>query len=164
MPAYKNEKYLKLVNYVKSEQQTFYRLAYSYVKERESAQDIVQTAIYKALTSVDKLKSPEFMKTWMYRIIINSSISYLRKNKKVVVLEDFSHIPSTENISVDDKLDLYEAIDSLNENYKTVIILRYFEELKLEEISAILNCNINTVKTRLYTALNKLKVEMEGEV
>ena len=49
------------------------------------------------------------------------------------------------------------------EKYRSIIILRYFEDLKLQEIAEILNQNVNTVKTRLYTGLKKLRIEMNDE-
>jgi len=58
---------------------------------------------------------------------------------------------------------LKAALDNLSLNYRTIIILRYFEDLKLREIAEILNENINTVKTRLYTGLKKLRIQMNDE-
>jgi len=60
----------------------YYRLAYSYVKNSDDALDIVQESIYKAFASLDSLKSPSYIKTWFYKIIVNTSIDFLRKKRK----------------------------------------------------------------------------------
>ncbi|WP_202709945.1 sigma-70 family RNA polymerase sigma factor [Sporosalibacterium faouarense] len=162
MPWKKNSQYLKLVDYIKNNQNMFYRLAYSYTKNEQEALDVVQEAIYKALTSVDKLKKPEFMKTWMYRIIVNTAISHIRENKKSITTNKIPDICLEDSNSLDISLDLYDAIDQLDEKQKTVILLKYFEDMKFKDIAIITESNINTVKTRLYSAISKLKKIIEG--
>lgn len=61
-------------------------------------------------------------------------------------------------------IDLYEAIDHLAPKQKTLIILRFFEDMKIEDIAMTLGVNSNTIKTRLYTALKKLRSNMEEKV
>lgn len=164
MSTYNNCNYTKLVEYIKANQNTFYRLAYSYVKHQDTALDIVQESIYKALTSVNSLKNPEYIKTWLYRIIVNTSISYIRKNKRIIVTDEVPEVIQYDDVHFADKLYLYAALDRLDEKHKTVIVLRYFEDLKIEEIAKITECNVNTVKTRLYAGIRKLKAMIEGEV
>ena len=60
-------------------------------------------------------------------------------------------------------IDLKQALDHLPEKYRTVIILRFFEDLKIEEIAEILNENTNTIKTRLYKALEKLRLQLRDK-
>ncbi|ETJ29097.1 RNA polymerase sigma factor SigV, partial [human gut metagenome] len=55
---------------------------------------------------------------------------------------------------------LQKALDNLPSNYRTIIILRYFEDLKIDEIAEILNENINTIKSRLYKSLKILRIKM----
>lgn len=64
----------------------FYRLAYGYVRNEEDALDIVQESAYKAIKEAEKLKNPAFAKTWIYRIVINTAISQLRKKRETVSL------------------------------------------------------------------------------
>ena len=70
------------------------------------------------------------------------------------------HINSHENELVE-KIDIYETIQKLNEKLKTVIILRFFENLKIEEIAYITKTNSNTVKSRLYKGMEEIKKEIE---
>lgn len=157
--------YEALAEYIKDNQNSFYRLAYSYVKDKDEALDIVQESIYKGLKSIDGLKDIEFMKTWFYRIVVNTSLNAIKNSKKVIDIDSVAepHIDDTTS-DIGENIDLYEAIGQLNENHKTVVIMRYFEDMKIEEIADVTSTNVSTVKTRLYTALGKLKDLLESEV
>lgn len=161
----KSEKFQLVENYIVENQHAHYRLAYSYVKNKESALDIIQDSIMKALRSIDSLEQTGYLKTWFYRILINTSIDFIHKNKRMTVVEDEVldfHLPSHE-MDVPD-IDLYEAIDHLAPKQKTLIILRFFEDMKIEDIAKTLGVNQNTIKTRLYAALRKLRTNMEEKV
>ncbi|MCU9613034.1 sigma-70 family RNA polymerase sigma factor [Caldibacillus lycopersici] len=142
----------------------FYRLAYSYVKNQEDALDIVQESIRKALTSLINIKDINAMKSWFYKIVIRTAIDFLRKQKKLTLADDetIDFLSKGKEDTYKD-LDLHKALDELPIMYKTVIILRYFEDLKLEEIAEILEENINTVKTRLYKGLKLLRITITEE-
>jgi RNA polymerase sigma-70 factor (ECF subfamily) len=125
--------------------------------------DIVQESILKALNSVDSLANPEHIKTWFYRILVNTSLDVLRKKGKLSYVEDIIlDLNSEAKEDNYENFDLQNAMDSLPHNYRLIISLRYFEDLKLEEIADILGENLNTVKTRLYAGLKKLRIELEG--
>ena len=161
----KNNLEQQIADYVIQYKENHYRLAYSYVKNADDALDIVQESIYKALSSMDSLKNPSHIKSWFYRIVVNTSLDFLRKQKRVGVVDEET-LSGLEGGTVDhyENLDLQKALDALPVNYRSVVILRYFEDLKLEEIAAILNENVNTVKTRLYKSLKKLRVQMNDEI
>ncbi|SHK17126.1 RNA polymerase sigma factor [Desulforamulus aeronauticus] len=161
----KNNLEQQIADYVIQYKENHYRLAYSYVKNADDALDIVQESIYKALSSMDSLKNPSHIKSWFYRIVVNTSLDFLRKQKRIGVVDDET-LSVLEGGAVDhyENLDLQKALDALPVNYRSVVILRYFEDLKLEEIADILNENVNTVKTRLYKSLKKLRVQMNDEV
>jgi RNA polymerase sigma-70 factor (ECF subfamily) len=143
----------------------YYRLAYSYTKNQQDAMDIVQESLYKALKNYKKLREPKTAKTWFYRIVINTAIDHVRKENRNGHLDDeqWVQIPAPEKKSSVDYFYLKDAIEKLSFDYKTIIILRYFEDMKLDEISAILGKNVNTVKTRLYAALKKLRIQLEDD-
>ena len=69
----------------------YYRLAYSYVHNEADALDIVQEAAYKAILKSDSLKEPQYVETWVYRIVINEACSFLRSRKESVDV-DLLHI------------------------------------------------------------------------
>ena len=153
----------KLIEYIKENQEKLYRIAYTYTKNQEKALDVVQEAITKSLENINKLRHEEYVKTWFYRILLNEAIKASKNDKTFVdydYVEKELHINSHENELVE-KIDIYETIQKLNEKLKTVIILRFFENLKIEEIAYITKTNSNTVKSRLYKGMEEIKKEIE---
>ena len=147
-----------LIDYIKNNQEKLYRIAFSYSKNEEAALDIVQEAITKALKSINKLREESYIKTWLYRILINESLQYIRKNKRILTCE-LETIENKIDYNVDfaEGLDVYKHVQKLNEKLKTVIILRFFEDMKISEIAKITKTNESTVKSRLYRGLKELK-------
>ncbi|EQF69566.1 RNA polymerase sigma factor sigV [Clostridioides difficile CD201] len=122
---------------------------------------MVQEAMYKALYSVENIKEVNYIKTWFYKILVRTSIDFIRKNRKYNNMTDIDLIDETGEYDKYTDLDLRRALEELPIEYKSIIILRFFEDLKIEEVAIILDENVNTVKTRLYTALKKLKLKIE---
>ena len=139
-----------------------YKVAYTYVKDKETALDILQETSFKAWLNIHTLKDEEKFKPWITKILVNTAINYIRKESKVIYIDDENPIISSENIvskkaiSLEEKLDLYKAIDLLKPKYKTVIILKYFDDMKIEDISYVLDVPINTVKSHLKRAKESL--------
>ncbi len=150
-----------LADYILSNKENYYRLAFSYVKNKDDALDIVQESICKAINSGHSPKNPEDVKPWFYRIVVNTALDFLRKHKTVELVDAEALELSGSSEDTYDDLDLHKALDSLPPNYRSIIVLRYFEDLKIEDIAAILGENVNTVKTRLYAALKKLRLQLE---
>lgn len=151
----------KIADYVMKNKEDIYRLAFSYVRNADDALDIVQESICKAISAKNSLKNPHYIKTWFYRIVVNTSLDLLRKQKKLVAVGE--EILSGYDIEANDDyqdIDLQRALTNLPESYRSVVVLRFFEDLKIEEIAEVLNTNVNTVKTHLYKALAKLSIEM----
>ena len=151
---------------IEGNQERYYKVAFSYVKNREDALDIVHDAIVKALQSFHTLRNPAYAKTWFYRILINESLSFLRQNRRVIPLEELQaqQVPPAGDLTDAHKneyIDLYAAIDKLPPDMKTIVILRFCEDLKYEEIAEITSTNLNIVKSRLHRAIRHLKLEME---
>ena len=148
-----------LVDYIENNQEKLYRVAFSYLKNEESALDVVQESIEKALKNIYQLKEKEYIKTWFYRILINECLQYIKKNKRIITceLQEIENkIEWNDNITTEG-IDIYNNIQKLNEKVRTVIILRFFEDMKIEEIATITKTNVNTVKSRLYKGLKELK-------
>lgn len=153
----------EFISMAKENQEEFYKLAYSYVKNEQDALDVVGESIYKALNSLGKLRERRYIKTWFYRILINESITVLRKNKAVVLDTPFIETIAESALDKDEIMDLYNSLDKLDEKYKTVVILRYMRGMPIDEIAEVLNMNSNTVKTRLKRGVDKLKKIMGGK-
>ena len=142
--------------------EAMYRLAYTYVRNEEDALDIVQESAYKAIRYSSRVQKEAYIHTWLWRIVMNTAIDFIRRNRREIALEETQET-GKEDIYQD--FDTLEALKALDERERTVIVLRFFEDLKLEDIAKILDENISTVKTVLYRSLKKLKVRLtEGEM
>lgn len=111
------------------------------------------------LKNSDSLKYVEYAETWIYRIMMNEIYRRL-DTKKIESIDDESFV----ELHVEDtygNIDLKRALDSMSANDKAVIQLKYFEDLKLDEIAYVLGENPSTVKSRLYRGLKKLRCEMD---
>ncbi len=124
--------------------------------------DIVQEAVYKAYVKKSNLKQPEYFMTWITRILINCAMDFLKKSKKVTNLEDNFNEADKMKVSSEEIIDLYSALKELDERSKTVVVLRYFEDMTLQDISNAIELPLSTTKTILYRALGKLKIKLEG--
>lgn len=137
----------------------YYRIAYSYVRNEADACDIVQNGAYRAIRGSHTLKKTAYAQTWVYRIMLNECFRFLRQPKHLSyegLQDEMGNEPFyTEDGSA--SLDLQRALDALPEQDKAVILLRYFEDMKLEEIAVILEENLSTVKSRLYRSMKKLR-------
>lgn len=154
----------EIINYILKNKEKHYRMAYSYVKNKEDALDIVQDTIVKALKYQDNLRNKAYLNTWFYKILINTCKTHLQKQNRCIDMEDF-YIESHKEPIYDyyKSFDLEEAMGHLSYNEKTIILLRYFNELELKEISTITGQNLSTVKSTLYRTLKKLKLLLEKE-
>lgn len=152
-----------LIEYIKENQERLYKIAYTYTKNQDLALDIVQEAVTKALENIHKLRQEEFVKTWFYRILINEALQTVKKNRRFIeyeLLENEAYLHNNED-NIIENIDIYNRIEKLNDKLKTVIILRFFENLKIEEIAIITKTNTSTVKSRLYKGLNEIKEDYE---
>lgn len=144
--------------------QKFYKVAFSYVRNENDALDIVQETAYKAIKECSKIKQKEYVSTWIYRIVINTALDFLRKANREAELVENSMIET--GGSFEEKyqdFEIMEILGMLEEKDRTVLVMRYFEDYKLEQIAQVTGEALSTVKSRLYRALKKLKLELEPQ-
>lgn len=143
----------------------YYRVAYSYVYNEADASDIVQNGAYKALRNGHTLKNPKYAQTWVYRIMLNECFRYVKQSK----LLSYEAIQDQNGLEVGYKednyanIDLQRALDTLPDKDKAIVILKYFEDKKLQEIAEIFDENDNTIKSRLYRSMKKLRGVLSDE-
>ncbi|MFC4353861.1 sigma-70 family RNA polymerase sigma factor [Chryseomicrobium palamuruense] len=146
------------------------RLTFSYVNDAELAKDMVQNTFIKCYKHLDTFRHDAQMKTWLYRIAINECKDYLKSwNYKMVQVKSFisettsSILPSAEKSMMHqyDNKQLKETVFSLPKKYREVVYLYYYDSLKTEEIAEVLMISVNTVKTRLRRAKQRLEVMLE---
>ena len=149
--------------FVVTNRNNYYRLAYSIGKDRDDALAIVQDSIRKALANQSSLHDASIVGPWFYRIVVNTAIDHVRKNDRCVCVVD----DSLETLAggVEDEpthADLRKIIEQLSVRDRTVIALRYFEELKIEEVAQVMDENVNTIKTRIIALLKKMRLSLES--
>ena len=133
----------------------YYRVAYSYMGNAQDAMDVVQESAYKAILKSNSIKDSRYVDTWIYRTVINTSIDMKRKQKNIL------HVDQIETPWQDKHEDLYVKLlfDEMEEPDRSILTLRFLEELSLKQISEILKMKEGTVKSRLYRGLDRLKLK-----
>lgn len=141
-------------------QEYLYSVAFLHVKNEQTALDMVSECIIKGYENIGRLREPKYFRTWMTRILLNAINDYYRKNPVCAVYEDacmaITESPNA-GISPEEKIDLYQAVDALPPRYKTIIILQYFENLKISEIAFALGIPEGSVKAYSHRAKEKLR-------
>ena len=137
-----------------------YRIAYSYLKNTEDSMDAVCDSMEKAWQGIKKLNQPELFDTWFIRIVINECKRKLRETNNLVFLEDYNDDPDETNKQISQihlKLDLDLVLENFKPIDRSMIYMKYYLGYSLEEISKTFEMPLGTVKTRIYTALNKIR-------
>ena len=135
---------------------SMYRVAFSILKTEEEISDAISNTTLIVFEKIHTLKNAEFFKTWLIRILINECNKIHRQNKKIIYLENYNQTDLVYNDKYDD-FGVRQAIKKLDEDLKTMVILYYFEDFSVKEISEIQKLPEGTVKSRLSRARKKLE-------
>ena len=151
------------MDFIRDNQDKFYRLAYGYVHDRETALDMVQDAVIRALEKVIFLRNPEYMRTWFYRILVNVCLTHLKRNKgRLDVSQPEEMAEPVDRIDcLVEQIDLQKALAQLSPELRTIIMLRFWEDMQLQEIADVTGKKLSTVKAQLYKAIDQLRKEYE---
>lgn len=139
-------------------EKAMYSLAYSIVRNESDAGEIISESIYRAYKSLDALKNENAFKAWMLRIVHNTAVEMIRKNSKIVPMEETPEMvdDSSEN-EITTKIALHEAVNNLKQPYRTVVVLFYYENLSVSKIAKITSTNVVAVKKQLSRARKMLR-------
>lgn len=151
-------------------QEYLYRIAYAYYKNEQEALDAVSECVAKVYVNLPKLRKPAYFKTWMTRILINEVLSGVKIKSKLLSLDALhqqGYMPEYEEkgISREEKVDLYQALDKLSPDYRKVLILRYFQDMKIKEIGEVMQIPEGTAKVMIHRGrkiLQRILVEEMG--
>lgn len=124
--------------------------------------DVIHESIVKAYRKLDNIKDLSNIDKWFIRLLINTSIDYIRKNSKMILMED-KDMEVLINKSKEQEDGFSLLIENLNEELRLIIILKYFHGYKISEISEILTLKESQVKNKIHKALNLLRKEIEEE-
>ncbi len=142
------------------------RKAIAMTKNEDDAEDVLQDALVSGYRSIGNFRADSGVYTWLYRIVINKSKDLLlkTKNRGEKPISEGEYLILDERMGYEKKLELNDEsdylikkINLLDDVFKQVIELRYFEEMSYAEIASVLDCNIGTVKSRLFKAKEILK-------
>lgn len=150
-----------------------YRTAYLIVRDRALAEDLTQEAFLLAWKGLGKFDPAQPFKPWLLRVAINCCLSNRRRRSftTVPLNESGADVTVDQSLSPEEAVVLHdtqrlvrEAVGSLEEVSRLVVMLRYFAELSIPEIASVLSCPQGTVKSRLHRALAQLRDRLEGKI
>jgi RNA polymerase sigma-70 factor, ECF subfamily len=158
--------------FVRQYEQDVFRLALSIVNDPIEAHEITQETFIAALKSLHTYQEKKSLRVWLYTIGLNFSRSHLRKRRLLERLRntlttifqiDVQKQSSPEEVVIQNEKEtlIWEALNKLDERHRMVVVLRYFHELSIAEISEILSINEGTIHSRLHTARQRLKNTLE---
>ena len=149
------------IQLVESNKQSMYKIARSYLSNNEDIADAIQDAIESCWRNLDQLEKPAYFRTWMTRILIHKCIDIIRKNRREHPVSDFPEY-GAEHKDLDN-YEFSELMKSLDEKYRTILLLYYGEGFKISEIAQLLDMEENTVKTRLSRGRQKFRMMWDSQ-
>ena len=145
-------------NKVEELQRSLYLLSYSILRNNEDACDAVQEAIWRAYENLDTLRDQAKLKPWLLKILSNVSLGMLRSRRGELSLDEFPDEPvSDASVDINTRMSLWDAVEKLDPAYREVVVLYYYEQFSVKEISRIMDIRPDTVKKRLSRSREKLK-------
>ncbi|KFM94990.1 MAG: RNA polymerase sigma factor SigW [Paenibacillus macerans] len=157
-----------------------FHLGYRMLSNRHEAEDVVQETFLRVHKNWSRYDDKQKFSTWIYRIATNLCIDRLRKRKPSYYLDAEMNdqegmdgytlipgddkTPETEYLLSETQRTIHQAIAGLPAKYKSVIILRYLQEMSLQEISEVLDMPVTTVKTRVHRGREFLRKKLEHKV
>ena len=174
-PTHSEKELLSMLNNPQTQRQAFGIIVQQYseqlywqvrriVMNHDDADDVMQNAMLKAWNSIDSFRSDSKLSTWLYRIVINESLDFIRRQKKQAAVSTDNDMTGIANTLMADRYfdgdeaqaKLQEAIARLPEVQRTVFNLRYYDEMKYSEISRILNTSEGALKASYHIAVKKI--------
>lgn len=143
--------------------------AYLISDHKAIAEDIVQEAFIQCYIQIKNLKNPETFEVWFYKILVRTGWKMVKNHKYFIPMDDeivdgLSTITNM-NSELDNsefRITVNDALEKLTLPLKTVIILHYYNDMSIKEISEVLGCFQGTVKSRLHNARKQLFYELHG--
>lgn len=158
-----------------------YKVCFNFLRNNEEAEDITQEVFLTIYKNINIFKKESRLSTWIYRIAVNKSLNYIRKNKKVKIFSIFkrdknsseeketdltSQVTADEHMLTAERSSIIKkALGALPDNQRTAFTLHNIEGFTYEEIAGIMECSVSAVESRIHrakTKLRKLLIKMYG--
>lgn len=148
----------ELLEMIKKNKVQLYKIAKSILNNEEDVNDAIQEALINAYKKIDTLKNKKYMETWVTRILINKCYDIIDKNKvherKVQkAIETYNSYNSNE---FDQRTIVQKAVSQIEEDLKLIVVMYYYNQFSVKEISEIMGIPTGTVKSKLSRARIKL--------
>ncbi|MEK4425301.1 sigma-70 family RNA polymerase sigma factor [Solibacillus sp. FSL K6-1523] len=140
-----------ILQLIEKDEEIFYRMAFTYVKNEHDALDVMQDFTYKVLKKMHTVKNPDYARTWLVRVLIHSCIDFLRKRPQTMPLEEQHLIENAVHYDVE------RMLTNLTLNEQQIMYLKYYEQRKNKEIAEIQQIPEGTVKSKIHHILLKLR-------
>jgi RNA polymerase sigma-70 factor (ECF subfamily) len=166
---------------VKRYQNKIMKLGFRMLNQRQEAEDVAQETFFKVYSNLHRYDVTQKFSTWIYRVATNICIDRLRRRKEQISLDVAGSEPSNDNTNRELQLKIsnkwqtpenqvilselqgqvQQAVQQLPDKYRLAIVLRYMQELSLQEISEVLDIPLPTVKTRIHRGREVLRKKLE---
>ena len=151
-----------LLKLILQERDNYYRLAFVYMRNQQDAEDMIQDMILSLYDNVKNLRKEESFYSWSKTILVNLCKGRLETRKRVIPVEGVKE-ESIEFTGGEDRMDLDYYLGTLKESHREIIRLRYYLDMDYKSISELLEIPLGTVKSRVNTAMDKLRSAMGEE-
>jgi RNA polymerase sigma-70 factor (ECF subfamily) len=148
-----------------------YQFAGRYVKDAQTAENIVQNVFVDLWTKKEKLEIKISLKSYLYQMVRNQALNFLNNEKRLISIENGQSLPENLAISPEEKFEaeelsvmVHRAIDTLPSQCRQVYLMKRYDQLKYTEIAEMLNISVNTVKTQMKRALKSLQERLGGRI
>lgn len=149
------------VELMEGQKSAMYKVARSYLHNDADAADAISEAVLACFEKLDTLRQPQYFRTWMVRILIRKCQDMLRERKRSVPLDEIAEAGREDPGHA--RVEFLALLDSLDEKYRTVLLLYYGEGFSVGEIAQAMGLKADTVKTRLKRARAGFKMIYEAE-
>lgn len=153
-----------LLYLIMKEKDDYYKLAYFYMKNQYDALDILQEMIIVVYKEIPRLKNTKSFYIWSKKILVNLCKKELTKKNKFEEIDEAISIEEKGFKETENKIYLKTLIESLNEDQKEVIKLRYYLDYSYDEIAKVLYIPLGTVKSRINKGINKIRKNIGGDI
>lgn len=157
-----------LLQLITEQQDDYYRLALTYMGNPDDAMDAMEDMIVSLYQHIAQLKKNEAFYSWSKTILVNRCKQLLKKQKSVVLIDEWDGISNQlleKNVfqQSEQRMDIQMMLLKVSPEQRETIELKYFHDLDYETISAITQVSIGTVKSRIHTAMKKMRVYVGGD-
>ena len=149
---------------VQQHERAMYALAYAMVRNEQDAGDVVSESVLRAFRNLSTLRNDRSFKPWILRIVHNTAVELIRKNARLVELDDEEEIEADSGGSdLATRLALRDAVERLKQPYRTVVILYYYEGLPASKIAQITGDSVGAVRQQLSRARKQMRERLKED-